>query len=223
MKTSGGFTLMEILVSMLVFSVVVSTVFLSHRSLFSSVGPMTDDLAVNSMAQVFLQRLSTDLSAVYALRPPQYAPPGFNAPPNPFRFVGTDASAGNERFPRLRFAAAAHVPLTEGPDRGIAEIVYFVTPEDEGGFTVRRADRLTVAAPETRSIPQPAVCRQLKSLTFTYFDAAGSAHDAWDSEDRSSGYSLPSSVGVRFTLGEKDTQRVFETRIALNVFREPVS
>ncbi len=210
---------MEILVAMLVFSIIVSTVFLSHRAIFSSVGPMTDDMAVNSTAQAFLSRLTADLTAVYTDRKPLYKTPDFNAAAHPHRFVAAAESVGSHIFPRLRFAAAAHISMSTKADSGIAEIQYFVEPDGEGAFTVRRADRLLQYTPERLGAFHPAVCRGLRSLEFTFYDAGGDDHDRWNSEDRSSDYDLPAMVGVRFSLGDPDTLRIFESRIALNVTR----
>ncbi|MFH1984356.1 MAG: prepilin-type N-terminal cleavage/methylation domain-containing protein [Pseudomonadota bacterium] len=219
---TGGFTLMEILVAMFVFSIVVSTVFLSHRSIFSSVGPMTDEMAVGGMARAFLGRLATDIDGAFSELPPQYAPPAFNAPPHPYRFTAVAESVAGASFPRLRFASSAHVPLSEAARGGIAEIIYFVEPDTDGTYTVRRFDRLLGTGATAEEIHGPAVCRGLREWSLTFYDAEGRSHDEWDSESKDSGTALPASVGVRFVLGGPDAPRPFETRLALNVIREPL-
>ena len=64
-KTSGrGFTLVEVLVAILIFGIIVTTVFASHRTVFVSAPIVENNIDLYEMAGTCLGRIALDLRSV---------------------------------------------------------------------------------------------------------------------------------------------------------------
>lgn len=109
-QSSAGFTLLEILIAIFIFAIIVTTIFGSYRSVFSDTDAINKDMTAYAMARNCLNRMIIDLQSVHLHLPPDYAPPDFDDPPDPFRIVGETSDIKGSGFPRLRFASLAHLP-----------------------------------------------------------------------------------------------------------------
>ncbi len=222
-RPAGGFTLLEILVTLAILAVVVTTVLSSFRMVFFHTEAAEEGNEAFDAARAALLRISRDLENAVVLEPPLYKPPAaLDAPPDPFRFQGTTDTVRGTRIAKLRFASRAHLPLEgEQPD-GVAEIVYYVrTAEDGVGLRLKRAEhRFPYPAFEERPA-DPVLCEPVKSLAFSYVDAAGRMFDAWDSESEMYRYATPVRVTVKLELGRGAESRLFTTTVALPRVRRP--
>ncbi len=215
-----GFTLLEILVALLIFSVVMSSLFLSFRSILFDPEGLTRHFSRQEMTRNALDRIASDLQAIYVSMPPRYRPPEGNNPLDPYRLeAGTDV-IGNREFSRLRFASLAHLPMRNRPQKGIAQIVYYVQAADDDTFVLRRADHLEPYPAPDGVDDDPILCSGIRSLTLRFFDKDGEAFDTWNSEEDRSDYRLPSSIAVRIELAEEGPAAVLETQVHLPVQRE---
>ena len=214
-----GFTLLEILIALFIFSVVVTTIFGSYNFIFSSTDALDSGIAVYEPARNCLNRMTTDLQAVYVTLPPVYTPPGFDAPPDTYRFSGEMDTVGDTSFSRLRFTSLAHVAFEKNQQEGIAEIVYYVQPGDNGTFILRRSDTLYPYQPFREKGTDPVLCENLKSLKFTYYDAEGADADHWDSDSDEFKYATPRAVGIQLELGNGSSSQQFATLVTLPVYR----
>jgi general secretion pathway protein J len=217
----AGFTLLEIMISILIFSIIITTVFASYRSVFFSRGKIDASLDLYGMAGSCLNRISLDLSGIVIAQVPEYAKPEFDSTPDPFRVVGDRSDLSGADFPRLRLTSRSHVPLDGSTHEGVAEIIYYVSEDEESGYILRRSDRLYPFEPPVEQAGDPALCEKVKSLVFTYYDNEGEVHDTWDSESEDVAYATPKSINMRVEVGEKDSvSMVFETMVMLPVMRE---
>jgi general secretion pathway protein J len=219
---ASGFTLIEILIAILIFGILVTTLFGSFRAVFYNTEGLENDSKVFEMAKNCLHRMTLDLQAIHISRPPEYKLPGMNDAPNPYRFIGEVVYAGQSRFPRLRFASAAHIPFEKSGRDGIAEIVYYVQALKNGGFVLRRSDTLFPHKDFEENAGDPMLSEQVKSLTFTYFDAEGGEHESWDSESDRFRYATPVSISIRLEIGDESSFHTFETMIAFPAHRERI-
>jgi general secretion pathway protein J len=217
-----GFTLLEILVAILIFAVVMGSLFLSLRSILFEPAGLEQRFNRQEMARNALDRIVSDLQSIYVALPPQYRPPQGGDPPDPYRLeAGTDL-IGNQEFSRLRFASFAHLPMRNRPQTGIAQIVYYIQAEENDTRALRRADQLE-PYPEPSAVgDDPILCSGIRSLTLRFIDEEGDAFDTWDSEDEQFEYRLPSSISVRIEL-EQGPFAIFETQVRLPVQREAKS
>ena len=215
-----GFTLLEIMVAIFIFAVVITTVFGSFRTVFSSADAVGGDVAVYETARTCLGRMATDLAALQVTLYPRYSVPEFNEPEDPYRFVGDATDVAGASFGRLRFASLAHLPLNRDPRSGVCRVVYYVHPKDDDTLVLRRADHLYPFPEFEESVDDPVLCDNLLALEFGYWAADGEINTSWDSESTDNGHATPRAVEVRLTVGTPARPQIFTTRIPLYAFRE---
>lgn len=217
----AGFTLIEVMISILIFSIIITTIFASFRSVFFSADKIDVGLDTYGMAGSCLNRISLDLSGITIAQPPEYTKPEIDSPPDPYRVVGDQSEVSGADFPRLRLASRSHVPLDGSVHESVAEIVYYVSEDEENGYNLRRSDRLYPYTPPEEQAGDPVLCERIKSLVFTYYDNEGTAHDTWDSESKDASYATPKAINILLEVGaEESVSMVFETMVMLPVVRE---
>nr|NJM02608.1 prepilin-type N-terminal cleavage/methylation domain-containing protein [Desulfobacula sp.] len=148
-----GFTLMEVMVTIVVFSIVMLTLFSSFQAFVSSGDAITRGIHEAERARTALERMSEDLEQVHVIQPPRYAVPAFDAPPDPFRMAGSRTRVGGSVFSRLEFTTFSRVIAGPEEARGISKITYYVRQNPDKGFDLCRSDR-EPGRPERRT---PAV------------------------------------------------------------------
>ncbi|MGD8369029.1 MAG: prepilin-type N-terminal cleavage/methylation domain-containing protein [Desulfobacterales bacterium] len=215
-----GFTLLEILVALLIFGVVMSSLFLSFRSILFDPQGLERRFAGQEMARNALDRIVADLQSISVALPPRYRPPEGNVPPDPQRLEAGTEMIANQEFSRLRFASLAHLPMRNRPERGIAQIVYYVQAEENDTFVLRRSDQLEPYPATAEVADDPILCSGIRSLAFRFISEDGDSFDTWNSETERFGYRLPASVAVRIELAGEGPSPVFETQVRLPVQRE---
>jgi general secretion pathway protein J len=219
LKPSGrGFTLVEVLVAILIFGIIVTTVFASHRTVFVSAPIVENNIDLYEMASTCLGRIALDLRSIYITHPPLYKKPEFDADPDPYRVVGS-AEGGGET-PRLRFASQAHLPMEQSTREGVAQIAYYETSAGEDTFQLRRADNLYPYPSFEAQDRDPILCDMVKRLEINYLDKEGNDTEYWDSESDEFEYATPAAIHFLIELVREGTASIFETRVSLPVARE---
>ena len=219
-QDTSGFTLVELMVAVLLFGIVITTIFASYRTVFSSADRVNSGLDRYDMAGICLNRMSLDLLATHVALPPQYRKPEFDDPPDPYRIVGVASDPEIGEFPLLRFASLAHVPLHGTDFGGIARIVYYVRGgTEEASYRLHRADTLMPTEPFEGKDSDPVVCAQVKSLKITYYDHEGNAHESWDSESDEFNFASPTSIEILIQIGQNEDTISFTTTVKLPVQR----
>jgi len=221
-KWPPGFTLLEILITLLIFSILASTLFVSFNTLLSSAGAIDTDASDYEMGKNCLDRMLLDLTAIHVSRPPEYRVPDIDDPPDPFRILGDFSQAGESTFGRLRFAALSHLPLDRRPDGGIAQIVYYVQEAEDQTYELRRQDMLEPYPEVEERASDPILCRKVRSLSFTYYTAEGEEFESWDSESKEYDRSTPVAVKILLSFGQDSNPLTFGTMVQLPVNREKV-
>jgi general secretion pathway protein J len=221
-RTDQGFTLLEILVAILIFAVVMSSLFVSFHSLMFEPAGIQQQFSRVEMGRSALDRIVSDLQAVYAAQPPQYRRPENGSPPDPYRLEAEADRVGNRQFSRLQFASLAHLPMRNRAQKGVARIVYYVQAQGDEDFVLRRADDLEPYPSLADSREDPVLCNHVRSLTFRFFNGEGDGFETWNSEEERFDYQLPASVAVRIELAAETEGRpeVFQTRVSLPVQRQ---
>jgi general secretion pathway protein J len=215
-----GFTLLEILIAIFIFSIIVTTIFGSYNSVFTGAERINQGVASYETARTCLSRMIVDLGSIHLSLPPQYSPPDFNDPPDPYRIVGDTHNVQTVSFPKLRFTSTAHVSLGGKTQNNIAEIVYYVQATDEGNYLLRRADNLYPYEPFEENANDPVLCENLKSLTFNYYDREGAEYDMWNSDTEDFGYATPAAIGIKLELTGGTDSLWFKTMVTLPVHRK---
>ena len=217
----NGFTLIEILIAIFIFSIVVTTIFGSFNFVFGKIDVIEDGMDAYEMAKDSLDRMTVDLESLYILKPPVFKIPGDDEAEDPFRFVGNITSVGGEDVGKLRFTALAHIPLDRQPRDGVAEITYYVTIDENNKKILRRSDRLDFTEPPIELSGDPILCDNLKSLTFTYIDIDGIELDTWNSDSADVDYATPRAIRIKMEIGDEENYQTFETTVLPFLYREP--
>lgn len=215
-----GFTLIEVLIAMFIFSLVVSVVFISFREIAFSAGVVNKSNDDYEMAYGCFELMRRDLASIHVTQKPFYTSPDTHKEKDPFRVEGKTKLEGGESLPMLRFTSQCHLPVNRDNRKGIAEIVYYTDESEEYGTILRRSDRVIFDEEFVKKKIHPVILRKIKSMTVTYYDEEGREHDEWDSEANEFGYATPSSVKIRVEIVDEDRVLPFETRIVLRPFRE---
>jgi len=217
-----GFTLIEILAAMFIFSVLLTTLFGSFRVLTSSSSALGSGSLQFEMAQGCLSRIVNDVEDIFVSLPPSYKQPETGESPDPYRVEGDISYTGGNSFSRLRFTSLAHVSFDKQQQReGVAEIVYYVHALDKGDeYVLRRSDRLYPYEPFEEKSTDPIVCKNVQDFAVTYFDGDGNETESWDSESSEFNFSTPRSIGVSLKIGDEDAPIFLSTKVHIAAYRE---
>ena len=222
-RRAAGFTLMEILISIAILAIVVTTALASFNAVFSTTETLDNSAHLYEMANTCLKRIVLDLTSMYVAQRPLYKPPEFDQPPDPYRLVATTEDTGGTGFAQnLRFTSRAHLPFGKGPGGGIAEITYYLQATDDGYLQLRRADNPYPFPDFEKKGSDPILCKYVKSLSFKFIDKDGIEYDVWDSDSEEFGYATPLSIAVKLELANKAETHTFETMVPLPLFREGI-
>ena len=221
----NGFTLIEILIAISIFAVVMSTIFGTFNAVISRTDAIKNGMGAYEMARTCLNRISSDLNAIYIEQKPLYHPPDFDDPPDPYRFFAKETFTGNKNFSQLRFASTEHLPMTRHTENGIAEIVYYVKEQGypDSEFVLKRSD---VVYPYDEDYKfeekdsDPVLCEDIEEFSILYFDKEENEYEKWDSDSDFLKYSTPYSLKLKLKIKNNDGSYAFDTKIALPVYRE---
>jgi general secretion pathway protein J len=219
-QPASGFTLMEILLAFLILAIVMTTILASFNAVFSTTDTLENSGKYYDMAKNCLNRMVLDLDAVYVMQPPFYKKPEFDAPPDPYRIVGSNSDIGGTSFAALRFTSSAHIALDKSGRQGIAEIVYYVQAKPDGQLVLKRGDQLYPYPPFEERAGDPVLCQDVKSLAFKYYDAEGDESEVWDSDSQESDHATPTAIGIQLEIGNETGSYAFETTVRLAVHRK---
>ena len=212
-----GFTLLEVLVSIMILATVLSTVFASYSGTFRIVSETESQAEIYHMARIALERMLEDLESVVA---PQHGglstkeeTSGFEN--GGFALEGIDDDIGGKSADSLRFLSHANIGLGEqSQPRNIVEIFYSVEEDDRSGrLTLFRVERNLLADDDRENKRGLPLCDNLASVELRYIGLEGDEQDGWDPEE-----GIPRIVSA--TLGfvnpsNPETSLLFATSIAL--------
>jgi len=218
-KPEAGFTLIEILLAIFIFSIIVTMIFASYTSVFVNAETTDQGIASHEMAKNCLNRMVIDIESIHVSGDPEYEPPEFDDPPDPYRIVGSDDNVEGTRFPKLRFTSLAHVSFRGKIQEGVAEIIYYVKTIDEGHFILKRSDNLLAYQPFEEKASDPVLCENLRSLEFKYYDTDGETYDVWDSDAKNFGYATPKAIAIKLGIDDGSGLLMFETTVTPKVYR----
>jgi len=219
---SKGFTLVEVLVSILIFSILMSTLFSSFKAFIISSEYVKEDVTQGEKIRNVLKRINMDLGSLVVLQTPRYKKPEFNSDPDPYSFIGQEETMGQTVFSSVVFTSLAHAMLGTDQRAGAARIAYYLKENQNNTYDLYRADSLFPFPEELESCADPVLCRDISGFELVYTDFNGDEHRYWNSDDQEFKYTFPTSIDLKITLGSGESQQVFETAISMVSGREPI-
>lgn len=214
----SGFTLMELLISIAIFAVVISSVYGAYRVTFQTVDSAEGQALAGSAGRVIMERMSEDLALI--------------ATDNDGLLRGKREELTTGRADSLLCIAYAHLDFKKDGKNGSRALIRYTTEEREDGrIDLYRYDRRLRPgeAGLEESIQQRGelLGRGLLSFTLNYVTADGREIEEWDSHPESGAeegekqeIELPVLVTVEIVvaLSEADGEGVpFRTSVAIPV------
>ncbi|MBU4176164.1 MAG: prepilin-type N-terminal cleavage/methylation domain-containing protein [Actinobacteria bacterium] len=217
--SSLGFTLIEILIAIFIFSIIVTTVFSSFNAILNNTGSISEELATYDMAKNCLNRIIADLKSIHAHLPGDTS---LNSDSllGAYRIVGENTDVGSREFSKLRFTSLAHINLEHDIQYGIAELVYYVQEIDENNYVIRRSDSLYPYKFFKKKDSDPLLCERVKSLKFKYYGYDENEYDYWDSQSDEFGHSTPRAISIALEVDDEPNSILLEAMVTIPVYRE---
>jgi len=218
-RDANGFTLVEILVAMVIFSVTLLTLFSSFRAFLTSGSLVSDEITQTEQLRMGLKRIVLDLENIFIVEVPRHSKPSYNSDPDEYRFQASLSQVKGNPFSRLSFTSLNHAKIGLNPIDGVARIEYYV--HDHGDrLDLRRSDRLPPYPDAGDPCSDPILFKDISEFTLTYENLAGEASDTWDSESKEVHFMFPDRVKIR--VGLKASGRIIETAVTLPVNRQAI-
>jgi len=195
----SGFTLMEILIAIVIFATLLTTIYASYTGTFRVINDTESQAEIYRTARITMERMIEDLESVYVQKgSPQAGSEGSKEPP--FQFLGEVREIMGRRADTLRFISSAHIDFSgQDPGHGAAQIGYYVKEsEDQEGFVLYRSDNPLFK--ETNPLYEEpgglVLCEGLISVAFTYYGEGGRTSDSWDSASKGLENKIPKEVSI---------------------------
>lgn len=110
-----GFTLVEVLIAILIFSLIMTVLFSSFKAFVLSSEAVKESVAQNEDIRTVFGRIRMDLEAVYIQQIPRYKKPKFNSEPDPYRFAGKEDGFSFASFAHAGIRKSEKNPLPGSP------------------------------------------------------------------------------------------------------------
>ncbi len=205
-----GFTLVELLIAVFIFSTVIVAVYGTYRTTFHLIGNSTTELDKARSARIAINRIAEDLYGIVA--------------GESLELIGEKNETNGQRVDTLSLIASTYLRIAkEDRSRGYSKVTYSSDYDaDSEAFNLYRASSQVLPGQELDEIDAKKylLCKNLKSLEFSYVDQEGTSEDDWvtDSENRD----LPAMVYVKLELGtatvEENKSSVFTTAVSFTSF-----
>ena len=198
-SNSDGFTLAEILITIFIFVVVLTTIYTSYTGTFRVVNETESQAEIYRMARIAMERLIEDLESTYVPKSEENDQQDEDRAQT-FQFVGKDQEIGGRHADTLRFVSRACLNLSEDDeDTGKTKIEYNVKENTaEEGFVLYRSDKpfLEEGFANEEDFDGVALCDGLVSVNFTYYEKKGEPLETWDSTSGEHKNTIPRMVSI---------------------------
>jgi general secretion pathway protein J len=209
---SKGFTLVEIMIAILILGLVLSTVYASYSYTMKLVHDIEYENHLYKMARTAMDRMIKDLSSIQLSS-------------GSFDFRSEKKTLNNREFYSLSFWSASHLAFGENEGEGYPAAISYYVQEDEGGgsFSLWRSDLVGAKPSKDKNASSGfVVCQNLDSVSFRFYDPAGSELEAWDSSSFSAQQKGNAPVAVKIELAlvninDKEKPYKFMTKVFLPV------
>lgn len=217
-----GFTLLEVIIAILIFAIIITTLFSSFDAFIISSEGVKKDIIHNEKIRKTFKRIRMDLESLYVLQPPRYQPPQFDSGPDPYRFIGTETTMGQDSVSTMIFTSLAHVNIGADQRSGVARIAYYLKENKTDTYDLYRSDALYPYPEEIESCYDPVLCTDISGFKIIYKNENNDPYETWDSDDKEFQYGFPTSVDISIFFGSGENSRISEFSIDLGTGREPI-
>lgn len=214
-----GFTLFEILITLFIFSVVLSTIFAAYSGTCRVIQETESTADIYEQARIAMERICEDLESMYVPQDDAVLKKRYGDHKQVL-FSGETVAGWNQRFDRLTFLSLAHLNF-DGSACVMqpAEIIYYIKKDtEETPAVLYRSDTLLYQEESTSGTGGFPICEGLSEVDFTYYDTNGVAHDTWNAAEMEIKQKVPSRVDVVFKFDggpNNEAPIVFKTGVVI--------
>jgi type II secretion system protein J len=209
LKCYGGFTLLEVLISMAILVIIMAVLYSAYTTNVEAIQIARQNGEVHQAARIVLDRMTKDLQSALI----QMSVPSEEVK---LGLIGQDQEIDGKRADRIDFTTVTHLPLTDkGPASDLCEIGYLVGEDpDDKTLVLWRRDASSVDDDVTQGGTLQEMARNVLEFNLTYQDSRGDVSDTWNTQEGRPGSGLPVLVKVRLVLkDELNREHVFTTAI----------
>ncbi len=211
----AGFTFIEVMIAILIFSVVITTLFSSFQAFIHAGAAVKESIADTEKISAVFKRMHRDMEGVYGVQLPRYKKPAFNSEPDPFRLTGSEEIVGGQTVSYLVFSSSAHAKTGMDPRNGIAQIFYYTKENDNNTLDLFRGDVLPPYPEEPAGCNDPVLCTGISGFELLFTDKDGEQYRNWDSDSEEFAYAFPVRIDIKIVFGPREQETVFETAVGL--------
>ena len=225
-KNGEGFTLLEILIALAIFSIIITAIYTSYTGTFKVIDETESQTEIYRIARITMERMLEDLESVYIPKSIEGGQSEGEVAES-FQFLGEDRFINGKDADILRFVSRAEVGLNEQEqDTGIWEIIYLTKESDNGeGLVIYRGDKpmfqqVSDIEDESSSL---ILCEKLESVNFTYYDKDNEALEGWDSTSIDLKNKVPKMVSIALefaNISSPENPIKFITNLSLPIGQE---
>ncbi len=165
-----GFTLVEILIAIFIFSIVITSVYASYRATFHIVQGSEARLVTANKARVVMERLAEDLGSIVT------GPGG--------EFHGVRHKYADSLGDDLSFVSSAHLALSKTDTFAGDTLVKYQSELDDttGLLNLYRSEvaLLPGVLEDEEKGQRILICQGLREVRFSYLDSEGNDSDEWE-------------------------------------------
>jgi general secretion pathway protein J len=195
----SGFTLLEILIAIVIFATLLTTIYASYTGTFKVINDTESQAEIYRTARIAMERMIEDLESAYVQKGSRQAS-SEGGKENLFQFLGEEREIMGRRADTLRFISSAHIDFSgKDPGCGATRISYYVKESEDGeGFVLYRSDNPLFKETDPLYVESGALvlCEGLISVAFIYYGEGGRKSDSWDSASEGLENKIPKKVSI---------------------------
>jgi len=193
-----GFTLLEVLVSVILLSIVLAGVYAAYTANIAAIRIAQYNSRLNQTARIVFQQMTRDLESAFVSIP----------------YVATTANLGMRHTDRsiegrpadvLDFTALSHLSLSpEFPSTDLCRIGYDLDRDSRGaGLILYRRDDGFAGNNFQQGADRIELARRVTGLDYVFQDDRGMVHDSWSAETDGI---LPTLIVIKLHLADPNGQ-----------------
>ena len=218
-RTDCGFTLVEVMVALFIFSFVMVMLFSSFNSFISTGQSIAHGIDYNDRARDAFRRILDDLTDIYV---PEFRIISAqnsveDQDVDTLQMTGAESSVGGETFSTLEFACLSGLQTGRSRPPGVVRVTYYVRKNSRELFDLCRAERPIDSDRDTDPCLDPVLAENITGFAIDFVDAQLNEYQDWDADKDDDGASIPCVLNIRLVLGRENKEKVFETAVVLPV------
>jgi len=217
--TESGFTLVELMVTLVIFSFVMVLLFFSFNSFISTGQSIARGIDHNERARDTFRRVIDDLTCMYVPESgtTRVENSAGDQDSGPFQMTGSETHMDGRTFSTLEFASLSGVQTGRSRPSGVVGITYYVRKNSQGLFDLCRSEQPIGSDRDTDPCTDPVLAGNITGFTIDFIDIRHDEHREWSGGQGGDGGTIPAALNIGLTLKSENKEKIYETAVVLPV------